>query len=179
MINFFYQFRQYYAQYHSLEVYFIISVSVYTVLYSISFSRVFFWYPCIITLTYHERYTINSVGIFVAAWDSSFSTTELYTRKLQCNIYIPFVYCILLSCENFMIDKHANIEQRMAVANTIINSLWPCDAIWQHKSGPTLTQVMACCLTAASQYLTQCRLIISKVQWHSSEKFHKRYLGHH
>ena len=49
------------------------------------------------------------------------------------------------------------------------NSLWPSDTIWQHKSGSTLAQVMAYCLTAPSHYLNQCWLIISKVQWHSSE----------
>ena len=49
------------------------------------------------------------------------------------------------------------------------DSLRPCDAIWRHKSGSTLAQVMACCLTAPSHYLNQCWLIISKVQWHSSE----------
>ena len=32
----------------------------------------------------------------------------------------------------------------------------------------TLAQVMACCLTAQSHYLNQCSLIISKVEWHSS-----------
>ena len=36
-------------------------------------------------------------------------------------------------------------------------------------SRSTLAQVMACCLTAPSHYLNQCWLIISKVQWHSSE----------
>ena len=40
---------------------------------------------------------------------------------------------------------------------------------WWHKYGSTLAQVMACCLTAPSHYLNQCRLIISKVQWHPSE----------
>ena len=49
------------------------------------------------------------------------------------------------------------------------NSLWPSDAIWQQRSGSTLAQVMTCCLTAPSHYLNQCWLIISKVQWHSSE----------
>ena len=29
-----------------------------------------------------------------------------------------------------------------------INSLWPSDAKWRHKSGTTLAQVTACCLTA-------------------------------
>ena len=43
------------------------------------------------------------------------------------------------------------------------NSLRPSDAIWRHRSGSTLAQVMACCLTAPSHYLNQCWLIISKV----------------
>ena len=50
-----------------------------------------------------------------------------------------------------------------------VNSLWPSDAIWRHRSGSTLAQVMACCLTAPSHYLDWCWLTISKIQWHSSE----------
>ena len=50
-----------------------------------------------------------------------------------------------------------------------VKSLWPRDAIWWHRSGSTLAQVMACCLTAPRNYLNQCWLIISKVQWHSSQ----------
>ena len=45
----------------------------------------------------------------------------------------------------------------------IFKSLRPSDAIWWHRSGSTLTQVMAWCLTAPSHYLNQCWLIISKV----------------
>ena len=47
-----------------------------------------------------------------------------------------------------------------------INSLWPSDTIWRQRSGSTLAQVMACCLTAPSHYLHQCWLIIGKVQSH-------------
>ena len=54
-------------------------------------------------------------------------------------------------------------------AQNMFNSLWPSDAIWRQKSGSTLAQVMACCLTAPSHYLNQCWFIISKVLWHSSE----------
>ena len=43
------------------------------------------------------------------------------------------------------------------------NSLRPSDAIWWHRSGSTLAQVMACCLTAPRHYLNQCWFIISKV----------------
>ena len=50
----------------------------------------------------------------------------------------------------------------------IVNSLWPNDAIWQQISGSTLAQVMGCCLTAPSHYLSQCWLIIHEVPWHSS-----------
>ena len=50
-----------------------------------------------------------------------------------------------------------------------INSLRPSDAIWRHRSGSTLAQIMACCLTAPSHYLNQCWLIINKVQLHSSD----------
>ena len=50
-----------------------------------------------------------------------------------------------------------------------LNSLWPSDTIWRHKSGSTLAQVMACCLKAPSHYLNQCWFIISEVQWHPSE----------
>ena len=34
-----------------------------------------------------------------------------------------------------------------------VKSLWPSDAIWQHRSGSTLAKVMACCLAAPSHYL--------------------------
>ena len=31
-----------------------------------------------------------------------------------------------------------------------LNSLWPSDAIWQHRSRSTLAQIMYCCLMASS-----------------------------
>ena len=49
------------------------------------------------------------------------------------------------------------------------NSLTPSDAMRRQRSGATLAQVIACCLTAPNHYLNQCWLIISKAQWHSSE----------
>ena len=52
---------------------------------------------------------------------------------------------------------------------TAVNLLGPSDAIWWQKSGSTLAQVMACCLTAPSHYLNQCWLIISEAKWHSNK----------
>ena len=43
----------------------------------------------------------------------------------------------------------------------LINSLWPSDTIWRQRSGSTLAQVMACCLTTPSHYLNQSWLNIS------------------
>ena len=38
----------------------------------------------------------------------------------------------------------------------LLNSLGPSDAIWWHRTGPTLAQVMADCLMTQSHYLIQC-----------------------
>ena len=46
-----------------------------------------------------------------------------------------------------------------------VNSLWPCNDIWQHRPWLTLTQVMACCLAAPSHYLNHCWLLINEFQW--------------
>ena len=40
------------------------------------------------------------------------------------------------------------------------NSVWPSDTIWGQRSGSTLAQVMACCLTVPSHYLNQCWLFM-------------------
>ena len=50
-----------------------------------------------------------------------------------------------------------------------INSTWPSDAIWWHRTRSTLAQVMACCLTAPSNYLNQFWLISSEVLWYAPE----------
>ena len=50
-----------------------------------------------------------------------------------------------------------------------IDSLWPSDVIWLHKTGPTVAQIMACCLAAPNHYPNQCWLIISEVLWQSPE----------
>ena len=51
---------------------------------------------------------------------------------------------------------------RLCLSEININSMWPCDITWWHRSGSTLAQVMACCLMATSHYLNQCWLIINE-----------------
>ena len=48
-----------------------------------------------------------------------------------------------------------------------LDSLWPNDALWRHRSVSTCAQAMACCLTAPIQYMNQCWPIISEVLGHS------------
>ena len=78
-----------------------------------------------------------------------------------------------------MDQPHVNglVQKRpMSSANALelhlfcINTLWPSDTIWRHRTGSTLAQIMACCLTAPSHYLNQCWLIISKSHWHLGDR---------
>ena len=60
-------------------------------------------------------------------------------------------------------------EDRLWKGWIILNSLWPSDAIQQHRCGSTLPQVMACCLTAPSHYLNQYWFLISEALWDSPD----------
>ena len=61
------------------------------------------------------------------------------------------------------------IKSHCTCCCVIINSLWPSDAIWRHKFGSAWSQIMACCLMAATHYLNQCSQPIDEVLWHSPE----------
>ena len=51
----------------------------------------------------------------------------------------------------------------------LINSLWHSDAIWQHRTGTVLVQVMVWCQMIPSHYLNQSWLLINEVLHHSPE----------
>ena len=53
------------------------------------------------------------------------------------------------------------------VDNKIIST--HCGLVTPYKSGSTLVQVMACCLTTPSHFLNLFWLIISEILWHSHE----------
>ena len=72
------------------------------------------------------------------------------------------------SCQN--LGSTVQVLEWRIVQSVMIKPLRPSDAIWRQRSWTTLAQVMACCLTAPSHYLNQCRLIITEVYWHSSER---------
>ena len=39
------------------------------------------------------------------------------------------------------------------ISSSCISSVWPVDAIWRHRPGSTLGQVMVCCLTTSTHCL--------------------------
>ena len=61
----------------------------------------------------------------------------------------------------------AKLIKHMDVQHVSINSLWPSDAIWWHRYGATLAQVIAWCPMAPIQYLNQNCIFISVVLWRS------------
>ena len=64
-------------------------------------------------------------------------------------------------------NNHRHLPKLRGICR--VNSLWPSDAIWRHRTRSTLVQSLACCLTAPSHYLNQCWLIISEVLCQSHE----------
>ena len=69
---------------------------------------------------------------------------------------------ILVASAGLILYLICNLSSFSSPWNSL-NSLWPSDGIWWHRSGPTLTQVMAWCLTAPSHYLNRCWLLICEV----------------
>ena len=101
--------------------------------------------------------------------------TGSWTRpKLSKNINI-FIFSRPTTwyMKRFVVNRFlVLVESKWAMASVLgfaLNSLRPSDAIRRHRSGSTLAQVMACCLTAPNHYLNQWWLIISKAQWHSAD----------
>ena len=65
------------------------------------------------------------------------------------------------------------------IYNHSINSLWPSDPIWWHRSGSRLAQEFTCCLMPPSHYLNQCWLMTSEVLWQSLDGNFTRYFTHY
>ena len=54
--------------------------------------------------------------------------------------------------------------------------MWPSDAMWWHRFGATLAQIMACCLMAPSHYLFLCWVIIKGVLAFTWEQFYENLI---
>ena len=117
---------------------------------------------------YHNRhYHISAPqrGHVMPEWSKSLISA--FTFDLNVDHVIP---CIIYKHYNrycIMAFNQIHKTKRMALYVTqwkkSFNTLWPRDAIWRHRCESRLTQAMACCLTIAGNFLSQCWFIDSKV----------------
>ena len=107
------------------------------------------------TLLAYNRRSLYWEDVWIFNSLTPYQNGRHFRRQLICIIRYELAVLIHMSLRHIL---------RGPVNNTSLsNSLRPSDTIWRHRSGSTLAQVMACCLTAPSHYLNQCWLIISKV----------------
>ena len=97
---------------------------------------------------------------------------KLFTRSIILVVILTNCHCCHYMGEllhtrqkKYVINYIPKLE--LTYICMLVNSLWPSNAIRRQRSGSTLAEVMACCLTAPSHYLNQCWLIIIEVQWNS------------
>ena len=72
-------------------------------------------------------------------------------------------YCAQIQNNSASTSVFITMPLHKTVVSPLLISQWPRDAIWGYRSGSTMNQVMACCLTATSHYLIQCWLAIRGV----------------
>ena len=111
--------------------------------------------------------------LFLKSWSSWWLITRLWW--LQC-INNGVITVLHLAMDLSFINTSQVIYTWLTLCCVLLwidiklfNSLLPSDAIGCQRSGSTLAQVMACCLTASSHYLNQYWLMISEVLWHSPD----------
>ena len=111
------------------------------------------------------RCGLNKMTDILLRFSNSFSWTKSFIFWLKFNII--FFPSILISNKSALVliivwykaITWTNADQVIWCCIAwpglieLINSLWPSDAVWRQRSGSTLAQVMACCLTAPSHYL--------------------------
>ena len=83
---------------------------------------------------------------------------QLNTQE-QHSVKVKSKYNNLLS-KNYICKCCLRLHSTLSL---LINSLWPSDPIWRHRSGSTLAQVMVCCLTAPTHNMNQSWLIFKGV----------------
>ena len=66
---------------------------------------------------------------------------------------------LALTHGNDLIKPVINHDKSQEHKNQVLNSWWPCDALWQHRPESTLALIMTSCLMAPCHYKIALRLI--------------------
>ena len=132
------------------------------------------WIPVYLAIQKNtERHTAHTI----VSWPNPKQWVIVHTPDLMM-ITIQSIYIYILSIitremgqlkthsptypiQNYVIDTEGIIRLTQCPENST-SSLWLIDAIWRHRSGSTLAEVMDWCLTAPSYYLIQCWFIIRR-----------------
>ena len=91
--------------------------------------------------------------------DFSGGVEEIANPGFRC--FEPSILIGVLSRCTHWAEGWVEYENVIVFPFKSINSLWPGDTIWWHRSGSTSPQVMSCCLMAPSYYLNPCWLHIN------------------
>ena len=112
---------------------------------------------------WHGALVPSLICAWINGWVNNRESGDLRSHRAH---YDVIVMCVIRK-GHFYNELASNRSEAITQTDQWFNSLRPSDAICRHRSGSTLAQVMACCLTAPSHYLNQYWLIIIEVQWHS------------
>ena len=122
--------------------------------------------------TYTKAWLLMTWNYDKLPWNYSYEHMHyscLWTAGCGVYMHVMGVNVSELAHWQLAISQWSGLAIQLVEIQSSMLTRWPpSDAIWWQRSGSTLAQVMACCLTAPSHYLNQRWLIISKVQWHSS-----------
>ena len=105
------------------------------------------------------------------------STSLAFVRGIQGTSEFPSAQMASNSENNFHLMMSSCCKELLWVKGHEAIATYTSDAIWRHRSGSELAELMACCLTAPGHYQSWCWLIIRKVQWHSSDFLFKSPRG--
>ena len=112
----------------------------------------------------HDIIWINADSSFVMlSGIQQRAISQRVPKQLFCIMSLKMILSKLLPYLPGANEIYCFLQTNLLLSKVIINSLWPSDTIWRHKSGSTLAQEMACCLMAPSHYLNQSSLTISPV----------------
>ena len=128
------------------------------------------------TMSTNEWLLTSDFWQFLEPWHGRWYENEIFIASCTDNIYDLENERWLLGD---MIDNVGIYGSRVAeglsafnvgLVSFEINSLWPSGAIWWHRSGSTLAQVIvrACCVVAPNNYLNQyqrCSMAFTREQF--------------
>ena len=106
------------------------------------------------TRLFHNSWTeLGSILCLFRSVTSWFLLIYFQISKNICEC-LALAWLYLSGCDKSNLIKLICFEKFAFISVLSINPLWTIDAIWWHRSGSTLAQVMACCLMTLCHYRT-------------------------